>query len=236
MLTLLILSCTSEEEVNFDDLVEDVLLSSRGNTLIADGADVLAGLVVFKEDAVIEKINAKVTLLNATFESSEVDELTLTPEQLPSGAIVADFKAITTTIPGRVRVLVNVNGYTNRDSTWVARPSQPASISLASSASSALNDFLGEVTLEGNIRNENGRKVSNGIQVKFTDILSDGSPAEGVFRAESLVTGPESKVSAIYSPGLIEPDQFVTIIAELFDRDGAPLGITSEVEIYVYDL
>lgn len=228
-------SCSSDDEVNIADLVDRVLISTRGDSLIADGSDLLAGLVVFNEDAVLDKIDAKISLMNASFESGSNDELKLTPEQLPSGRIVAEFEAIATTIPGRVGVTLNVNGFTFREST-TSIPSNPASISLSASASSALNNFIGEVTLEGNIRNENGRKVSNGIQVKFTDLLSDGSSAAGAFRLEQLVTGSESKVSAIYSPGLIAPDQFVTIIAELFDRDGDPLGIVSEVEIYVYGL
>ncbi|MEW7281158.1 hypothetical protein ABW636_21395 [Aquimarina sp. 2201CG1-2-11] len=40
--------------------------------------------------------------------------------------------------------------------------------------------------------------------------------------------------SHVYSPGVITPNQFVTVVAEILDENNIPTSIFASTEIYVY--
>lgn len=228
-------ACTSDDAIDFYDLVENVDFIIRNDTLLANGSDNIRGFIVFKENSDLSKISAKISVNNLTIEDAEETEMSITPEQLPDNTLVYQFVLLTTTAPGRASLEVNVNGFSERFP-FTAGFSQPASISLSANASSSPTNFLGSVSLEANLKSDSNRKVSRGVKVVFRDILSDGSPANGAFRSESLTTAEESKASAIYSPGLIDGDQFITLIVEVVDDDGNTVGISDSIELYVYSL
>ncbi|WP_299681407.1 hypothetical protein [uncultured Tenacibaculum sp.] len=107
-------------------------------------------------------------------------------------------------------------------------------ISILKSANSAEVNYIGEVKFEGILVNSKGNKVSQGVKDRFKDFLSDGSMAGGAFRSEFLTSNMESKVSVVYSPGVISPNQFITIVVEVLDENSNPIGISSSTQIFGY--
>ena len=83
------------------------------------------------------------------------------------------------------------------------------------------------------MRSESGQKVSEGTQVWFLDYLEDGSPAEGKFRIINGVSNVDSKVNAIYSPGLVTANQNITIEVRVLNVDGETTSVTDTKEIYI---
>lgn len=225
-----LLSCSNDEPTNFDDLVSDVILTGVQN-FIADGSSKIQGEINFNPDASITDIDAKIILTNATFENSTESTLSLTPEILPNGRVRAEFTIVSTTRAGDYSIEVNINQY-RRKFNLEAGVSSPEAISLTKSANSVEVNFVGEVTFEGTLKNFENRKVSQGVKVRFSDFLSNGNPAEGIYRAESLISNSDSKVSVVYSPGVITPNQFITIIVEILDENNNSIGISSSTEIF----
>ncbi|MGJ8665170.1 MAG: hypothetical protein ACSHW7_02290 [Patiriisocius sp.] len=228
-----LLSCLPEE-VQFDDLVESISFPQAGK-FIADGESSIKVEVRFKEDVDISDIKA-VAIVDPIYMShadSEDEEYTLEPEVFGNGRVRSEFTVISTTRAGKFNIRFDVNQF-QRIYPLESFISIPHSIIISKSSNSVQSGFIGEVTIEGLILNEFGRKASQGVKVKFTDVLSDGSPAGGIFRAENLVSNSDSKVSTIYSPGIISEDQFITIKVEVLDNNGNLTGINNSTEIFVY--
>ncbi|MEL6811544.1 MAG: hypothetical protein AAFP76_09435 [Bacteroidota bacterium] len=224
-----LMSCT-KSEIKFSDLAEPIDFSKT--TVIANGSDVVTGVVTFNEDADISKISAKLTGSNITISGAENNEKTLSPVRTSEGKIEAEFSLTSTNTFGDASLELNVNEYKETYSFEVIK-STVNSISIEPSAFSMLNNFQSEITIEGLLLNEEGKKASRGVVVEILDKLSDGSPANGELRAKQLTSNGDSKISFIYSAGLIDPNQFVTIEAVVLDENGEPSNLNTSIEIFI---
>lgn len=234
ILLFVLLSSCSPEEVGFSNLIEPIDFSQSEN-FIADGQSSILVKVRFAEDVDISDIDAVVTLDTrfATHAESDDEEYVLEPEVFGNGRVRAEFEIKSTTRAGNFNIQLDINQY-RRIYPFESFVSFPYSMSLSKSSNSAQAGFIGEVTIEGLILNELGSKASQGVRVRFKDTFADGSPAGGVFRAENLMSNSQSKVSAIYSPGQISENQFITIHAEVLDSGGNPTDINESTEIFAY--
>ena len=73
--------------------------------------------------------------------------------------------------------------------------------------------------------------ATRGQKVLFKDIYENGEMVSGLFRSEMLSSNSESKVSTVYTPGNIEPDQKILLIASI---DSFP-EICDTIKITVID-
>lgn len=226
------LAC-SEQVVNEDDLVSNISISKT--ELLANGADVSTVKVFFNKDAKVSLIKLEVEVNNGTIIENGTKKIELVPEENLEGEISAEFNLRSSTIVADHVIDFKVDKYL-LERTIVSNRSNPASVAISSSAFSVQNNFDSEITLEALLSNENGGKVSNGIKARFVDTFLDGTPVNGRFRQESLSSNSDSKVSAVYSPGLIEPNQNIMVTVELLDDSGNPIGISGSIEIYVDEI
>ncbi|MGV6832520.1 MAG: hypothetical protein ACWA5P_13280 [bacterium] len=227
ILVATILSCT-EDRLNFIDLLS---IDQSRDFIIADGSDTVTYILNFNRDAELSLIDAKATVTNGVFEDNNEDELDIEPIRDINDNIEARVVVKSTTAPSDVVVEFNINEFITKDS-LTAVISEPATINLQASAFNVDNNFDSEISFTGNLRNENGAKVSNGFSVRFEDSFSDGSPVNGSYREEALSTS-NGQVSTIYSPGPIAPDQFINMKVIVLDENGNDTAITAELEIYI---
>ena len=235
LVAALLFSC-SQEEIGFEDLVEHVFFP-RAVEFMADGQSKINVELRFVEGAELADIKAiaKVNKLFSVHEGKEeIEELSITPEIGLNGRIKAVFTIVSTTRPGDFLVELEVNQY-RRFYRLKSFESLPNGVSLTKSTNSVEAGYLGEVTIEGIIANDEGAKASQGVRAVVNDFLEDGSPANGVFRALQLTSNGESKISMIYSPGPILNDQFVTIEVTLVDAQGNSMGIQNNIQVFVFN-
>ncbi|WP_299221881.1 hypothetical protein [uncultured Aquimarina sp.] len=231
ILTLVIVTiffgCTTE--VDFGDLA---FITKSRDFVIADGTDTVTFVVTFNNEANIDQISAKATVMNGSFTDNDDDELTIEPVRDITGKIESIVEVRGTTSAANTIVRFNINEYTTK---FELSPqlSIPSNISLNASAFSVLNNFDGEITLTGSLSNEIGRKVSSGNKVKFEDFFADGSPVNGQYRAQSLSSGADSKVSTVYSPGEIDENQTITLRVTVLDDNGEETNISDSIEIFI---
>lgn len=228
ILCLILTAC--EQEVSFSDLSEPLELSK--DTLTANGSDAFEGFVRFNRNADISKLIAKVKAVNLTLSGSENGELKLTPVRKPNGNIEASFTGTSTTLHTPGKISLNINEF-EEDYDIYINSSIVSSINTLVSAPSLLPNFSEELTVTGKLVNENGKKVSNGVSVLFEDLLLNGNSANGNFRAINSNSNSESEVSAIYSAGNIEADQFVLLKITVLDESGTITSIASQQSIYI---
>lgn len=226
---LILTSCTTE--VVFEDLAT---IEIDKDQLIANGTDTAVLTITFNEEASIENIKAKAEIKNGIFSSSGNTKIDITPVRQPEGGIVAAVDVKSTTTFSDIIVTVNINEYELTQEIESVR-SYPKKVQLSASAFSVSNNFGSEITFTANLTNENGRKVSSGIKVKFDDMYDDGNDVNGIFREESLTTGAESNVSAIYTPGVISPEVNINIRVIVLDDEGNETDINDVIQVFVND-
>lgn len=229
-----LVGCERDEPISFSEVAE-VVLDTTNNKLsdfIADGTSKLDFAIKFNQDAKLEDINAKVNIVNASFDESEGSELILSPKSRQNGVISAEFTIVAPTKVDTIVVDVDINSFVFRRK-FSPKISEPASLKLSKSANSVLTNYKGEVTIEGFLANAKGTKVSNGFKVVLSDFLNDGTPLNGSYRNEKLSSGSDSKISAIYTPPNVEPNQFFTIQADVLNAENQALGINSTIKIYL---
>ncbi|NQZ43603.1 MAG: hypothetical protein HRT65_04780 [Flavobacteriaceae bacterium] len=205
LVALLLFSC-SKEEVRFDDLVEQVFFP-RAVEFMADGKSKIRIDIRFVEGTEVSSIKAvaKVNRSFAVHEGSDKEELTLEPEVATNGRILTGFTIVSTTRPGEFQIELEVNQY-RRFYNLESIASPPSALSLSKSSNSVQAGYLGEVTIEGFITNAEGAKASQGVKAEVSDVLENGDPANGIFRALQLTSNGESKISLVYSPGPVSMD------------------------------
>lgn len=236
VLSTLLLACSADDMITFRDIASLSIDTADVEAFIADGKSKLLMRLVFNEDAKLEDIVAKASITNASFENKTEKEITLTPKirmgRNSRAQIVAETSIISTTKADSVFVEFNVNNYILRFP-FLSKKSEPAAIKLTKSKTSIESNYRGEVTITGLLSNIEGGKVSQGTKVVYSDFLESGEPAGGLFRAQEFSSNLNSQVSAIYSAGAIQSEQFVTIKAEVIDQDNNPIGIESTIEVFV---
>tara|TARA_E500000318_G_C3566436_1_gene215836 strand:- start:446 stop:1174 length:729 start_codon:yes stop_codon:yes gene_type:complete len=224
-------SC-GDENLSFNEVVLDIFPKPRKTSLIADGVDERRYSMVFNSDAKIENIKVSGEVANGVFSDNEQDTFTLKPFKDSNDQIVAFFTVRSTTVNKKIELVFKVNDYFLKESIE-SEPSLPERIQIIPSALTVRNTFASEITIQANLLNERNRKVSQGIKVKVSDELADGTPVNGRFRNSQLTSDEESKVSFSYSPGEITPNQDIILRLEAYNVNDDPLGIEEEIRIFV---
>lgn len=222
-----LIGCTSE--IEFGDLL---FIDGSRNFIIADNADTVTFILEFNEDAELDLINAKATVLNGTFKENNENELDIKPIKDIKGKIKANVVVQSTTEISDVKVEFNINEFITP---FILRavPSEPASISLIASAFNVHNNFDSEITLTGNLKNELGNKVSNGFSVRFEDTYeNDGTLVGGSYRESALVSS-NGQISTIYSPGPVVANQYINLEAIILDENGNDTNIRETIKIFI---
>ncbi|MFC4634082.1 hypothetical protein ACFO3O_09200 [Dokdonia ponticola] len=221
-----LISCTSE--IDFGDLLS--IRDSR-DFITADNADTVTFVLEFNEDAEVELINAKATVINGAFQENNEDELDINPIKDINGKIGATVVLQSTTVVSDVKVEFNINEFIT-PFIITAIPSEPASISLQASAFNVDNNFDSEITLTGNLKNELGNKVSNGFSVRFEDTFENGTLVGGSYRESSLVSS-NGLISTIYSPGPVTANQYINLEVIVLDENSNDTDITETIQIFI---
>ncbi len=230
LLVALTILFSCEQEVSETDLIKNIEFSKT--ELIANGSDVTSIKVFFNEESNIELISLKIETDNGVFLESQDNEIELIPKENLEGEIFAEVNLVSSSVNTDYNLTFEVDKYFYYEN-LTSINSEPSSISISSSAFSVYNNFDSEITLEAVLSNENYGGVSSGVKVRFTDTFSDGTPVNGSFRSQSLTSNSQSKVSTIYSPGTIDPDQYINLTVEVLDDDENPIGISDIIDVYV---
>ncbi|MCD2258839.1 hypothetical protein [Psychroserpens luteolus] len=228
LLAIIFVYACSTETVRFNDLA---IVTKNKEVIKADGFDSAVFTVRFNAGSDINLINANAQIINGRFIDSNTNELEIQPVKDPDGVIRANIGVISTTIVDSLKVIFNINEF-KTISKLSSIKSVPATISLQASAFSVANSFESEIEITGTILNSEGKKASNGYQIIISDTFENGIAVNGLFRDTSLVTN-NGQISFIYSPGPVNPDQFINLTATIIDDEGLPIGITNQIQIYV---
>lgn len=218
----------STESIQFNDLA---IVTKNKEAIKADGFDTAVFSLKFNAESDIELINAKAQIINGRFIDSDSNELKIQPVKDPDGIIRANIGVISTTIVDSLKVVFNVNEFKFL-SKLSSIKSVPATINLQASAFSVANSFDSEIVVTGTILNSEGKKASNGYRVIINDTFENGMVVNGLFRETSLVTN-NGQVSFIYSPGPVNPDQFINLTVTILDERGSTIGVTNQIKIYI---
>lgn len=227
VMIVFVIAC-STETVQFNDLA---IVTKNKEAIKADGFDTAIFIVTFNTESDIKLINAQAQIVNGRFVDSDSNELKIQPIKDPDGIIVARIGVISTTIVDSLKVIFNVNEF-KTISKLSSIKSVPATIDLQASAFSVANSFDSEIEVTGTISNSEGKKASDGYRVIINDTFENGMAVNGLFRETSLVTN-NGQVSFIYSPGPVNPDQFINLTVTILDEGGSTIGVANQIKIYV---
>lgn len=228
VLYISLLSCVST--VKTEELIKDVALEKT--EILADGTTV----VVIKVE-----LNEKLTQRKVRFEvdrgfliDSKDGNVILVDAEMENQQLFAKAKLRAPSTPGLITIniqseLPDRKGLNVVTKTITAKESVPQKLELKANSFQVFNNFDGEIELSGQLYNAEGKGVSNGYRVKF----NVPEPTKSAFRNENLIS-TNSKISATFSPGLVAPEQFLTISGTVLDGNGNDLKIPSnELKIYV---
>jgi vesicle coat complex subunit len=230
--TIVVLSsCT--ETISTADQIQKINapdnLEADGTTVTSISADLNNDLdtrnVLFKADngsfpdnkdadsiiAVAEKINGQLKAIARFKSPAATGNITLSAQ-----VVVADYK-----------------GQFVANKTITTTQSVAKKIELTANSFSVYNNFEGEITLTGNLSNENRKGVSKGYKVKFDDVDKDFKPMNGYFRNNALTSDASSKVSTIYSPGFVDADQSMLVIVTVLDDTGVKTTVADTLQIAI---
>lgn len=111
--------------------------------------------------------------------------------------------------------------------------SEPSSIKIFSNSFSVENSFGNEIEITGILRNNNGKGVSQGHNVEIKCFDNNYNEFQGYFRNSNLSSNSNSEISTTYSPGLVEPNQFIYLIATVIDKNQNNTNIKDTIKVYI---
>jgi len=215
--------------ITVNDLIRDIVIST--DQLVANGADFATIRVVFNGDADVMKCIVNVKTNNGVFTENNLPTLTKAAIVNLDGNIVSEFKIRSSTKHQDINLEFEVAQYkTTR--TILSVHSHPTKIVLTADSFSVRTNYEGELRLRGTLQNASGAAVSEGTRVEISDTYLDGTLVGGDFRQTQLTTNQLSQVSAVYSPGLAPPNQYIFLQAIAFDENGTPAG-RDTIKIYL---
>lgn len=153
-----------------------------------------------------------------------------------AGILIARVRYKAPLTPGLVTIRAKVDlsnektDYIQSDTIRVL-DSKPAKIQLSASAFAVKINFANEVTITGLLSNNEGKFVSLGNKVVFTDAYDDGSPVNGQFRQLQNSSDASSGVSVSYTPGNILSGRKINIACEVLNKTGNKTGIKDIVQL-----
>lgn len=236
VIILFLFGCT--EEMSTSAYIREVLVTP--NTVRADGTTIIEIKAVLNPD--LDKRAVQFNADNGIFQNSDKPNIiTVTAEKLNDTLVaVARLKAPYT--PGTITISVqpditDLKGKFVVKRTVLVDTSDAVKIDLTANGFSAHNNFQGEIEVTGLLKNSDGNGVSKGVVVAMEDFDLNFNSLPGQFRNSSLTTtGNDSKVSTIYSPGQVAPDQFIYLIGTILKADGTKTPFADTLRIFVTKL
>lgn len=228
-----------EETLTVDDMIVAVNTSEQDG-LLADGRAIHIEAIINPE-AQASTRKVLFTSNGGSFKDADDDEL-IVEATMENGLLSADAIFIAPLSEGEVTISVQMDLADLRGKYVTEKPlrfakSDPAAISIEADAFSVFNGFDGEINLSGKLSNAMGNGVQLGTRVELIDLYEeDDGRVNGKFRDMTLSSGPNSEISAVYSPGAVTPDQTIKIIANVLDENSNPIpGVTDTIFIEVIE-
>lgn len=220
------------EKIRF---IESIKLSPK--SVEADNSSLVNMEIRINKDADISKRKLLLETSAGTFLGTGLKTATI-DAVFEGGELIGRAKLKAPSSPGTMLVTVKpesryrYNDFIVVDSVQ-ALPSVVSSISVAASAFGVQTGFVGEVLITGTLKNSNGKNVSSGAKVAFSDFYLNGGPVSGRFRQMQTNSDENSKVTAYYSPGLIPPGTSINVRITVLDASGNPTLISNSVLLTV---
>lgn len=230
---LMLTSC--QKDVEIEEILTRFDINKR--EIEADGQSTVELSVRLSEKSSSDRRKVIFSTSSGLFPGSGDSKHTSTAA-FEDGRLVAKASLRVGTQPGTIKISVQpeydspIGEYMLLDSI-VANPSVPYSIKLEPSAFGIGANFINEISLTGNLKNQSDKFVSKGYKVQFEDFLADGSPANGRFRSLSDVTVDSSKVAAFYAAGNHPIGTQLIIRITVLDPNGEPLEISDSTSISI---
>ena len=247
-IVLIIVGCQDFEDVTIDQIVSKIScdleneLDCESVTLAADGSSTLDIKLTLNKEAHLESANINAELSIGKFKSSGTKNAIIKPKFVfidqegeqdnEKRQVVATDQIIAPDSLGPMKLNFEIQGYRTEEIELNLVKSKASKIELNSSAFSVKADFGSEVTISGILKNEVGKKVTVGHEVRIRQYLENGDEFEGHFRSIQLISNSKSSISFVYTPGKIEPNQTITLVVEVYDND-LLTEATDSIEIFV---
>ncbi|MEM8510198.1 MAG: hypothetical protein AAF717_20360 [Bacteroidota bacterium] len=225
LISLMIISCYPENDIKPEEVIDFTIFPN--DDILADGSTKHKIKVLMDEDAdpMLRTLNFKCTSGSFVGSSSDKPMELETKAKFFNEEIFAEIEWIASTSPGEViiscdPVIEDKQGLFLVERSLTTVKSEVATLELTVNAFSVHNNFDSEVTITGSLKNSAKGGVSSGVTVKLRDIyITDQSEVGGRYRAESLVSGSNSSISAIYTPGNVPSGQDIYIIGTVMNGE-----------------
>jgi hypothetical protein len=237
-LLILIVSLFACRKVSVD--INEVIfgLTLSQHTLTADGTSTVNVSVQLPVNADLTKRTVKFKTTSGTWKGGADSMLTVKATFI-NGQLIANAVYIAGATAKKAYITVQPdqpdasnNNFVLKDSIAVSA-SQPASIQLTPSGFGINSNYQSEVTFTGLLKNAAGNGVSTGTVVSFTDYLSGGAPANGLYRKSMLTSDATSSVSTIYSVGAYPIGTAIFVKATILDALGQPTPMQDIVKLTI---
>ncbi len=232
VVTLFFFGCTKEVDVT--EYIKDVVVTPT--TVRADGTTIIEIKVVL--NPYLDKRAIQFNADKGAFQNSDKpNTITVTAEKVSDTLVaVARLRAPSTT--GTITISVQPD-ITDLEGKFIVQrmvtveTSDAVSIEVTANAFSVHNNFDGEIEVNGLLKNSNGNGVVKGVTVTIEDQDLNFNPLEGQFRNTNLTSSNDSRVSTLYTPGQIAPNQFIYLIGTILRADGTKTLYADTLRIYV---
>jgi len=234
ILSLEFIGCT--EEVDTSEVIEDVIL--KPTEIEADGTSTVAITARLNE-----KVDKRTVIFNTNqgkFKENEETKFSTEAKFIAKDSLVAYAELIAPSTFGNEEIEI-VTSLDLEDSTYITKQtniitllaSEPSYINLETNSFYVENNYGSEIAITGFLKNSKGNGVSEGHKVKMEDFDSNFDPLFGDFRNKDTISNSGSQVSAIYSPGFVQANQYMYIIATVYDLSPEETIIKDTLRIYI---
>lgn len=235
LVLILTLAGCKKIEIDNSEVIESMKISPL--EIDADGTSLIDIFVTINKNAEAAKRKLVVESSSGVFPGNNLKNITI-EAVYEGGELIARTKLRAPSGPGKVYISARPeirNAFSDfilKDSI-TANPSVPASITVSASSFGVQTAYVGEVLITGHLRNGNGKNVSTGYKVQFSDFYVSGGAVGGRFRAIQNASDDNSRVSAYYSPGPVAPGTNIYVWVTVLNATGNPTGIANAVILTV---
>jgi hypothetical protein len=231
---LLLISCRKEIEIR------DVFSSFEiiNKTLPADGSSTTEVRVELPVDSDPSKRGVIFSASNGSIVGSQLGKL-LVKADFDNGKLIAKATFRSSLIPGESIIKVvpeQQSPYKDFSDTdkIVLQPSLPQTIKLEYNAPAVRNNYQSEIFLRALVFNNEGKSVSEGVEVRFNEYTVPSSSFSGRYRYgnKGITTSDSSSVSTYFSVGDFQANTNFFIKAEIFEN-GSPTGKSDVIPLTV---
>ncbi len=224
-----------------DDVVpqsEVLVLKSSKNTILADGSSVITFTADINDDASAEFREVIFQTESGFFVDNGESSIVVSAEKL-NRDLKAEVQLRAPASMGDFNVAAEVDiqdlkGVYKDSVTIVVDTSVVTRIELAVDSFHVQNNFDGELRITAKLFNEFGGGVTAGTKVAFVDLFEDmATVVGGFYREENLSSNQSSEVSTIYSPGVVDDNQFIYIRGCVLEQNGDLTAICDKVKVFV---